>query len=67
MAKSEIRYNDAILEIDEILDQIENDNLNIDDLSDKVKRVSFLLKTCKKKLVKTEAEIQKVIDDIDLD
>jgi exodeoxyribonuclease VII small subunit len=67
MAKKEITYNDAVIEIDEILNQIENDDLNIDDLSEKVKRVSFLLKTCKKKLVKTETEIQKVLDDIDLD
>lgn len=67
MAKKEITYNDAIIEIDEILNQIENDDLNIDDLSEKVKRVSFLLKTCKKKLVKTETEIQKVLDDIELD
>lgn len=67
MAKKEITYNDAVIEIDEILNQIENDDLNIDDLSEKVKRVSFLLKTCKNKLVKTETEIQKVLDDIDLD
>jgi exodeoxyribonuclease VII small subunit len=67
MAKKEITYNDAIIEIDEILNQIENDDLNIDDLSEKVKQVSFLLKTCKKKLVKTETEIQKVLDDIELD
>lgn len=67
MAKKEISYNDAVTEIDEILVQIESEDLNIDELSEKVKRVSFLIKTCKNKLHNTETEIQKILDDIDID
>jgi len=65
MAKKDISYNDAVEEIEEILHQIENEELDIDILSDKVKRVSTLLKLCKKKLHQTEVEVQKILEDID--
>ena len=65
MAKKDILYNDAVEEIEEILHQIENEELDIDILSEKVKRVSTLLKLCKKKLQQTENEVQKILDDID--
>ena len=65
MAKKDISYNDAVKEIEEILHQIENEELDIDILSEKVKRVSTLLKLCKKKLQQTENEVQKILDDID--
>lgn len=65
MAKKETSYNEAIVEIEEILHQIENEELDIDILSEKVKRVSTLLKLCKNKLHKTEEEVQKILDDIE--
>jgi exodeoxyribonuclease VII small subunit len=65
MTKKQISYNEAILEIEDILQQIENEELDIDLLSDKVKRVSYLLKHCKKKLNQTETEVQKILDDIE--
>ncbi len=65
MTKKDISYNDAVEEIEEILHQIENEELDIDILSEKVKRVSTLLKLCKKKLHQTENEVQKILEDID--
>lgn len=62
MAKKTISYNDAILEIETILNDIENNDIEIDQLSDKVKRVSFLLETCKTKLFKTEEQIEKIFE-----
>jgi exodeoxyribonuclease VII small subunit len=60
-------YNEAIAEIEEILQKIETGELDVDDLTDKVKRVAYLLETCKKKLKTTESEIQKVMDGLDND
>ncbi len=65
MAKKEIKYSEAINEIEEILYQIENEELDIDVLSEKVKRVSSLIKICKKKLHQTETEVQKILNEID--
>ena len=62
MAKKVISYNDALYEIETILNEIENNDIEIDQLSDKVKRVSFLLETCKSKLLKTEEQIEKIFE-----
>lgn len=64
MAKKDISYNEAVGEIEEILQQLENEELDIDILSEKVKKVSSLLKLCKKKLRQTEDEVQKILDNI---
>ena len=63
MAKKDISYNDAIQEIEDILNEIENNDVEIDGLSDKVKRVSILLEICKSKLLKTEDQIEKIFED----
>jgi exodeoxyribonuclease VII small subunit len=65
MAKKEHSYNEAINEIEDILSKIENEELDVDDLSSKVKRVSMLIKKCKKKLTETEDQVQKILEDID--
>lgn len=65
MAKKKISYNEAIEEIEETLALIENEALDVDDLTEKVKRVSELIQLCKTKLHTTETEVRKVLDSID--
>ena len=67
MAKKEISYSDAINELEDILKEFENGEPDIDNLSEKVKRVSVLINLCKKKLKQTEDEVQKILDDIETD
>jgi exodeoxyribonuclease VII small subunit len=57
MAKKEFSFNEAIVEIEEILKNIESGELDIDKLSVEVKRASELIKQCQKKLRSTEDEI----------
>jgi exodeoxyribonuclease VII small subunit len=57
-------YNDSLEEMEKIMREIETDEVDVDKLSDKVKRLSVLIKQCKKKLYDTEEEVQKVIDDL---
>ena len=52
-------------EIEEILEKIETGELDVDALTDKVKRVAKLLDICKTKLKTTETEIQKVIEGLE--
>jgi exodeoxyribonuclease VII small subunit len=63
MSVNSIKYNAAIREIEEILRQIENEELDVDDLSTKVKRAYFLLHLCKEKLHSTEKDIEKIMND----
>ncbi len=50
MEKKKQTYKDAVAEIETILEKLENEELDVDDLAEKVKRVSHLLKFCKDKL-----------------
>jgi exodeoxyribonuclease VII small subunit len=56
-----LSYNEAIEEIEQIIAKIENDEFSIDELADKVKRISFLINYCKEKLRNTEEELDKIL------
>ncbi len=65
MATKKISYNEAMSEIEEILDKIENEELDVDELAEKVKRVSVLLKICKDKLQKTNEQVEQVLKEME--
>ncbi len=63
MAKqNKISYSEAITEITDILSQIEKGELDVDELTEKVRRVTFLIKTCKSKLMSAEKEIETILE-----
>jgi exodeoxyribonuclease VII small subunit len=64
MAKKEFSFNDAVVEIEDILRKIENSELDVDKLSVEVKRASELIKLCQKKLRTTEEEINSIFKDL---
>jgi exodeoxyribonuclease VII small subunit len=57
-----LTYNEAIEEIEAIIQKIEDNEYSIDELTEKVKRVSFLLSFCKDKLHATEEEVEKILN-----
>lgn len=61
MAKKKLTYNEAMTEIEQVIENIENDELDVDLLSQKVKRVAYLIEICKEKLYKTEQEVEEVL------
>lgn len=63
MAKKEIKYEEAVAQLEEIVDKMENDELDIDQLSDQLKRAKELVKLCKGKLTKTDEEIKKLLSE----
>lgn len=65
MSKKQPTYSEAIAEIESIISKIENQELDIDDLSANVKRVAELLNFCKLKLKNTEEEVQKILKEFD--
>jgi exodeoxyribonuclease VII small subunit len=62
MTKEKINYDTAVAEIEEILEKIEEGNLGVDELAEKVKRVSQLLKICRDRLQASEEQINKILD-----
>lgn len=63
MTKEKISYSEAIAEIESILQKIEDGNLNVDELTEKVNRVSDLLKICRDRLYLTEKQVNKILED----
>jgi len=60
-----VTYKMAIEEIEAILKKIENQDLDVDDLGNKLKRVNELVKICKKKLHSAEKEVEKIMGEME--
>ena len=54
MKEEKITYTAAFEELKAIVDQLENDSVSVDELTEKMKRATVLMKICRDKLTKTE-------------
>jgi exodeoxyribonuclease VII small subunit len=59
--KQEIKYEAAFAELQAIVRRMENDELDIDQMSEQLKRAQQLIKFCRDKLTKTDEEIKKIL------
>ena len=62
--EKKISYTEAIRELEMIVSEIEQGEITIDILSEKVKRASELIKICKEKLTATEADVSKILEEL---
>ena len=62
MAKKEHSYLQALAELERIVKKIENDEPDVDELNELVKKASELVKYCKSKLRSTEEELKKSLE-----
>ena len=65
MAKKKTSYKEAVQEIELIMQKLENEELDIDELSINVKRASELITHCKEKLHSTEKEIEHILGEME--
>lgn len=65
MEETKLNYKDAMAEIESIVAKLEDNQLDVDELSGKVKRVSELIAFCKSKLHETEEEVEKILKSIE--
>lgn len=63
MAKKDFKYEEAVAQLEDIVNKMENNELDIDQLSEQLKKAKELVKLCKDKLTKTDAEIKKLLDE----
>ena len=59
--KKELNYDEAFTELQAIVRRMENDELDIDQMSAQLKRAQDLIALCKEKLTKTDEEIKKIL------
>ena len=67
MMMADIKYGKAMKKLEEIIEKIEKEEIDVDELSDKVKEAISLIKVCKGKIEKAEMEVSQVVDDLDVD
>jgi exodeoxyribonuclease VII small subunit len=65
MTKSRLTYSSAITELEEIVKDIESGDIDIDVLTEKVKRASELIVFCKTRLRNTQKAVEKTLADIE--
>lgn len=58
----ELKYEEALKQLEDIVAKMENDELDIDTLGQQLKTAQKLVKLCKDKLTKTDGDIRKILD-----
>ena len=58
-------YKEAVEKLRRIVAEIEQGDLDVDLLSDKVKEATRLIKLCKEKLYKADEEVKKVLEELE--
>ncbi len=64
MGKKTLTYAEAYSRLETILSLLEDNKLDVDELSEKLKEASGLLKICKEKLFVANEETQKILEEL---
>jgi len=62
-----ISYKEAMEKLEEIVSGLESDEIPVDELAEKVKEASKLIRICKSVLYHTEEEVNKVLKEMQQD
>ena len=62
-AKKKETYSEAMARLEKIVSQIDSNQLDIDQLADKIKEANELIAFCTDKLTKAESEVEKLLSD----
>lgn len=57
----EMKYEEAFAELQNIVRLMENDELDIDQMAEQLRRAQQLISLCRDKLTKTDEEIKKIL------
>jgi exodeoxyribonuclease VII small subunit len=60
-----LTYQSAFMELQQIVTDLEEGEVNVDELSEKVKRATRLIAVCKSKLTETEEDVNKILRDLE--
>lgn len=61
----EQNYTEAYEELQQIVSEIEHGQISVDELSQKVKRATVLIKICRAKLTATEADVSQILKELE--
>ena len=58
----QMKYEETVSRLEEIVKKMENDELDIDQMAQQLKEAQQLIKLCKDRLTKVDADIKAVMD-----
>ncbi|MCQ2238299.1 MAG: exodeoxyribonuclease VII small subunit [Bacteroidaceae bacterium] len=61
MMEKKLTYTQAMKELEQIVAQLEDNSLDIDQLSEKVKKAQQLIAFCRERLTQTDEEVKKLL------
>ena len=61
-----MKYGEAFEELQRIVSEIETGQISVDELSQKVKRATHLIRICKQKLTSTEEDVTQILKDLEV-
>lgn len=62
--RSGLKYGEARERLERLLDELESDDVDLDDLAEKVREAAGLIRVLHDKLTRTSAEVQKVMEEV---
>jgi len=65
MTSEKLNYTKAFEELQQIVQEIEQGEISVDELSQKVKRAATLIKICKDKLSSTEEDVSIILKELE--
>ena len=57
-----MKYEEEVKRLEQIVQQMERGDLDIDQLTEQLKEAQRIIKSCKTKLTKTDAEIKQLLE-----
>lgn len=61
----DVKYSDAVSELEQLLEDIDGEDVDLDDLAVKVERASELIRVCRDKIEHTEMQVRTIIEDLE--
>ncbi len=58
-----MKYEEAMATLEQVVARMENNELDLDTMSEELKKAKQLIKLCKDKLTKTDQEIRKLLNE----
>jgi exodeoxyribonuclease VII small subunit len=65
MSAQTSNYKASFDELQKIVTEMENGEVPVDELSEKVKRAAYLIKICKEKLTSTEEDVNNILKELE--
>ena len=58
-------YAGAMTELEDILEELEGDQLDVDVLAERVRRAGELVKVCRERIARAQADVDSIVADLD--